>query len=75
MTAPVQRRDFLRTGFAAVGAIMLAPSNRRLWNLPGGVGNHPQWIPVPQSCPILPIPSVTATTMIDGLPFAPTWFG
>ena len=75
MTGHIQRRDFLRTGFAAVGAFMLTPSNRRLWNLPQDFGNRARWTPIAQSCPILPIPSVTTSTIIDGLPFAPTWFG
>lgn len=75
MTTPLPRRDFLRTGFAAVGAFMLAPSNKRFWTLPQGVGSHPQWTPIAQSRPILEIPSAGPVVTIDGLPFAPTWFG
>ena len=43
--------------------------------MPQGVGDHPQWTPIAQSCPILGIPPAGPVVTIDGLPFAPTWFG
>ncbi len=75
MNEQVQRRDFLRTGFAAVGAFMFASSPRSaLWTI-SATAVPPAWTPVHLSAPIRKIAQNTLTISIDGLPFAPTWFG
>ena len=71
----VPRREFLRTGFAAVGAFMLAASPRRVFPSFDDLAARAPWTPLHASCPIRKIPANTLTVAIDGLPFAPTWFG
>ncbi len=71
----VPRRAFLRTGFAAVGAFMVAPLHHRHWFMPQDFSRRPLWTPLPQSCPILAIAPNAPTISVGGLPFAPTWFG
>ncbi len=75
MPAPFSRRDFLQTGFAAVGAFLAAPSSVRFLPSFDDLAARPAWTPIPLSCPIKKIPPTTLTVAIDGLPFAPTWFG
>lgn len=75
MSTPIQRRDFLRSGFAAVGAFMLAPAAQRFLPTFDDLRTRPSWTPLARSCPIRAIPSVELTQLIGGLPFAPTWFG
>ncbi len=75
MSTPLSRRTFLRTGFAAVGAFLIAPSPRGFLPAFNALSAQPAWTPVPRSCPIKKIPTTTLTVAIGGLPFAPTWFG
>lgn len=75
MFRPVDRRLFLQTGLAAVGAA-LATSGKRGFALPfQDFTSTPPWTPIPATAPILRIPLANPVMQVGGLPFSPHWYG
>lgn len=69
------RRQFLKTGLAAVGAYMLSPSARGVLQGHGWGWSSHAWAPPGASSPFLLVHNNQATVAIGGLPFHPIWLG
>lgn len=71
----IERRQFIQTGLAAVGAYLIAPSARAFLPDHGWSGHSPAWSNPGTSNPFLRLPGNQLTIQVDGLPFHPTWLG